>query len=58
MSRPPSDQDPDTKKVHNPAHERDFCLSRHDAAAGGPADQSVTGEEDPGAGLEFLVNKE
>jgi hypothetical protein len=39
-------------------NERDFCLSRRDAASGGPAGASVTGEEDPGAGLEFLVNKE
>lgn len=39
------------------AAERDFILTRRDAAAGGPADASVTGEEDPGAGLEFLVHK-
>lgn len=37
--------------------ERDYQLNRRDAAAGAPADASVTGEEDPGAGLEFLVKK-
>lgn len=37
--------------------ERDYHLNRRDAAAGAPADASVTGEEDPGAGLEFLVKK-
>lgn len=35
--------------------ERDIVLSPQDAKAGGPAGESVTGEEDPGAGLEFLV---
>lgn len=39
-------------------HPRDFTLTRREARAGGPADMSVTGEEDPGAGLEFLVQKE
>lgn len=38
-------------------HQRDYQLNRRDAAAGAPADASVTGEEDPGAGLEFLVRK-
>jgi hypothetical protein len=38
-------------------HERNYQLNRRDAAAGAPADASVTGEEDPGAGLEFLVRK-
>lgn len=37
--------------------EREYHLTRRDAAAGAPADESVTGEEDPGAGLEFLVDK-
>lgn len=40
-----------------PEVDRDFFLTPHDAEAGGPADASVTGEEDPGAGLEFLVKK-
>lgn len=35
--------------------QRDLNLSEEDAKAGGPADESVLGEEDPGAGLEFLV---
>lgn len=39
------------------ADPRDFTLTRAEARAGGPADMSVTGEEDPGAGLEFLVKK-
>lgn len=38
-------------------HQRDCKLNRRDAAAGAPADVSVTGEEDPGSGLEFLVRK-
>jgi hypothetical protein len=42
---------------HDEFHERDYQLTRRDAAAGAPADASVTGEEDPGAGLEFLVRK-
>lgn len=36
---------------------RDYTLSEADAKAGGPADQSVAGEEDPGAGLEFLIKR-
>lgn len=40
-----------------PADTQEFHLSRRDAAAAAPADESVTGEEDPGAGLEFLVKK-
>jgi hypothetical protein len=47
---PPAKQDPHPD-------ERDYHLNRRDAAAGAPADASVTGEEDPGAGLEFLVKK-
>lgn len=45
-----------TQKPAQP-EEREFHLTRRDAAAGAPADESVTGEEDPGAGLEFLVKK-
>lgn len=37
--------------------ESEYHLSPRDAAAAAPADESVTGEEDPGAGLEFLVRK-
>lgn len=37
---------------------RDVTLSDEDAEAGAPADSSVAGEEDPGAGLEFLVKRE
>ncbi len=38
--------------------ERDLTLTRKDAKAGAPADESVGGEEDPGAGLEFLVKRD
>jgi hypothetical protein len=44
------------KPTPNPT-ESEYHLSPHDAAAAAPADESVTGEEDPGAGLEFLVKK-
>lgn len=37
------------------AEDRDLTLSEEDAEASGPADQSVVGEEDPGAALEFFV---
>lgn len=37
---------------------RDITLSEHDAESGAPADSSVAGEEDPGAGLEALVKRE
>lgn len=39
-------------------NKRDFVLSPADAASGGPSDMSVTGEEDPGAALEFLVKED
>ena len=44
------------KPTPNP-DDSEYHLSPHDAAAAAPADESVTGEEDPGAGLEFLVRK-
>ncbi len=37
--------------------ERNYTLSKADAAAGAPFDASVCGEEDPGGGLEFLVKE-
>ncbi len=61
QTKPPADQEPHASHPESSAppchHERDYRLSRRDAAAGAPADASVTGEEDPGAGLEFLVKK-
>lgn len=36
-------------------HARDLILSHQDAQAGGPDDISIGGEEDPGVGLESLV---
>lgn len=41
-----------------PSHPRDWEISKGDAAAGSPTDESVCGEEDPGAGLEYLVRAE
>ncbi len=38
--------------------ERDLTLTRKDAKAAAPASESVGGEEDPGAGLEFLVKRD
>ncbi len=45
------------KKPGQDDDSRDWTLSPEDASAGGPAGESVGGEEDPGAGLEFLVKK-
>ena len=51
---------PDTACEHdaeaNP-HHRDLKLSHKDAQAGGPDDISIGGEEDPGVGLESLVEE-
>lgn len=38
-----------------PEPQRDITLSEEEAKASSPSDESVCGEEDPGAGLEFLV---
>ena len=38
-------------------HHRDLTLSHKDAQAGGPDDISIGGEEDPGVGLESLVEE-
>lgn len=37
--------------------QRDLTLTEEEAKAGAPSDESVTGEEDPGVGLEFLVKR-
>jgi hypothetical protein len=64
MTKPKSPSPPPDDTAAKPAdprcdefHERDYQLSRRAAAAGSPSDASVTGEEDPGSGLEFLVRK-
>lgn len=36
---------------------RDLLLPEDQAEAGSPSNYSVSGEEDPGAGLEFLVKR-
>lgn len=38
--------------------ERDAHIEPDNVPAGGPSDASVIGEEDPGAGLEFLVKRD
>lgn len=38
--------------------EHDFVLSKQEAEAASPDDMAVCGEEDPGEGLEFLVENE
>lgn len=48
---------PSSQTEQRPPQARDL-LSREDAAAGSPADYSVSGEEDPGAGLEALVRRD
>lgn len=57
VPEPERDADKPAEPQGDEFHERDYQLNRRDAAAGAPADESVTGEEDPGAGLEFLVRK-
>lgn len=37
--------------------QRDLTLTEREAEAGAPPDESITGEEDPGVGLEFLVKR-
>lgn len=46
-----------SQKPTSTSDEREYHLTPSDAAAAAPVDTSVTGEEDPGAGLEFLVKK-
>lgn len=47
-----------TKKVNPAEHERDLILTHKDAQAASPDDIAACGEEDIGAGLEFLVTKD
>lgn len=48
---------PDTDNAV-PKAQRDITLSEEEAIASSPANESVCGEEDPGAGLEYLVNSD
>lgn len=48
-----------TKKIVVPNREqRDLILTHREAQAGGPDDMAACGEEDIGAGLEFLVTRD
>lgn len=46
-----------SKKVEPVEHERDLILTHKDAQAASPDDIAACGEEDIGAGLEFLVTR-
>lgn len=45
----------DTQQHHD--HEKDIVLTHKEAKAASPDDFSVCGEEDPGEGLEGLVER-
>lgn len=44
-------------KKDKPINERDLILNHEDAQAASPDDMAACGEEDVGAGLEFLVTR-
>ena len=50
--------DKEKTKKNKPTHERDLILNHEDAQAASPDDMAACGEEDVGAGLEFLVTKD
>lgn len=47
----------DKEKTATPGESRDLTLTHKEAQAGGPEDMAACGEEDIGAGLEFLVTR-
>ncbi|AUZ85220.1 hypothetical protein [Methylophaga nitratireducenticrescens] len=49
--------DKEKTKKDKPRNERDLILNHEDAQAASPDDMAACGEEDVGAGLEFLVTK-
>lgn len=54
-SAPRNEKKTSTKEQSPLHHARDLTLPKKNVEAAGPADTSVCGEEDPGAGLEYLV---
>lgn len=48
---------PDFSQVESLKERRDLILTHKEAQAGSPDDIAACGEEDIGAGLEFLVTK-
>ena len=65
LSPPPAVESPETPlgqnkaktKKDKPRNERDLILNHEDAQAASPDDMAACGEEDVGAGLEFLVTR-
>ncbi|MAX51714.1 MAG: hypothetical protein CMH22_07000 [Methylophaga sp.] len=51
---PEHKEDSDSKQLHQ---QRDLILTHEEALAGSPDESAACGEEDIGAGLEFLVAK-
>lgn len=49
---------PDFSQVESLNERRDLILTHKEAQAGSPDDIAACGEEDIGAGLEFLVTKD
>ncbi|WP_292759823.1 hypothetical protein [Methylophaga sp. UBA2689] len=49
--------DNEKTKKDRPINERDLILNHEDAQAASPDDMAACGEEDVGAGLEFLVTR-
>ena len=49
--------DKEKTKKDKPRNERDLILNHEDAQAASPDDMAACGEEDVGAGLEFLVTR-
>ena len=49
--------DNEKTKKDKPINERDLILNHEDAQAASPDDMAACGEEDAGAGLEFLVTR-
>lgn len=49
--------DNEKTKKDKPINERDLILNHEDAQAASPDDMAACGEEDVGAGLEFLVTR-
>lgn len=54
IPHPDNSQDSDSNSVNE---QRDLILTHQEALAGSPDDMAACGEEDIGAGLEFLVTR-
>lgn len=54
----PEDDEPDFSQAESLKERRDLILTHKEAQAGSPDDMAACGEEDVGAGLEFLVTED